>query len=150
MRADDSCPWRRLHLWLGLGVVVVFLASGQVMRLREPPVADLEMELRMLFRSRHIYILMTGLVNVALGLGGALPASLWWRRIAVVGSVLVALAPLLAVAAFLFEAELFAAPGPLAILAVEAVFAGVLLRVLAAVLARRQTDGGEGGDTTRR
>lgn len=129
-----AVPWGGLHRWLGLATVVVFLATGLYMRWREPPVAELEMGLRMLFRSRHIYILMAGLVNLGLGLHLVPPAGRGPRRLPSLGSALLALAPPLAVAGFFHEGEVLAVPGPLAALAIYALFGGTLLHGLAAVV----------------
>jgi len=59
---------RRIHFWTALLAVVVFLVSGQFMRHHNPALSTLPDGLRMVFRSRHIYILASGLVNLMLGL----------------------------------------------------------------------------------
>lgn len=48
---------RTTHLVVGAITVVAFLITGQIMSLHEPPVAGMEWADRLLFRSRHIYIL---------------------------------------------------------------------------------------------
>ena len=59
---------RRFHLIVGMAVVVVFLLTGLWMRRHEPPMNTLSDAMRLMHRSRHIYILASGLVNLMLGL----------------------------------------------------------------------------------
>ena len=65
---------RKAHLVVGAVTAFAFLITGMIMRLHEPPVASMEWAERLLFRSRHIYILCAGLVNLAIGalFGGVL------------------------------------------------------------------------------
>jgi hypothetical protein len=59
---------RRIHLAAGLVTVAAFLITGQIMRHHHPPMDTLSDSTRLLFRSRHIYLLASGLVNLMLGL----------------------------------------------------------------------------------
>ncbi len=59
---------RRVHLWLGLLGMLAFLLTGQVMKRHEPPLAEYDSALRLLYRSRHIYLMFAASTNVALGL----------------------------------------------------------------------------------
>jgi hypothetical protein len=94
---------RRLHLVLGILTLLAFLTTGQIMRLHQPPLSTLTDATRLLYRSRHIYILGAGLVNLMLGLY-LQPAFPGWRRITqTVGSALVLLAPVLLVLGFATE-----------------------------------------------
>jgi hypothetical protein len=54
---------RKLHLIAGLLGVLVFVLSGQAMRLHKPAIRSLEDAQRMMYVSRHIYILGSALVN---------------------------------------------------------------------------------------
>ena len=58
---------------------------------------------RMMFRSRHIYILLSGLVNLAVGTYFVRRAGGWRRTLQAIGSILVLSAPLLLLAAFFTE-----------------------------------------------
>ncbi|HTT07495.1 MAG TPA: hypothetical protein VMH34_01715 [Gammaproteobacteria bacterium] len=113
-----------LHRWFGLATLVLFMFTGQIMIHHQPPVADMEMPLRLLFRSRHIYVLLGGLVNLLVGLRYVLPAA-GWRRIAALSASGLALssAPLLG-AAFFAEAAGTGRPGPLSPLGLVAAFLG--------------------------
>lgn len=59
---------RRFHLLTGILMVLAFLATGQFMEHHNPPLDSLSDATRLLYRSRHIYILASGLVNLMLGL----------------------------------------------------------------------------------
>jgi hypothetical protein len=94
---------RRLHLVFGLIALVTFAATGRVMRTHTPPLHDLGDNVRLIYRSRHIYLLAGGVVNVLLGIYLA-PARTVRGRIAQnVGSLLFLAAPVLLGAAFFVE-----------------------------------------------
>ncbi len=126
----------RLNRWLGLAAVVVFLATGQYMIRHRPPVDEMEQGLRLLYRSRHVYILFGGLLNLLLGLVPPVTAGGWRRAAAAAGALLVAAAPVLLVAAFYVDTGVIGQPSPLGLLGVEAAFGGCLLAA-AARLGRR-------------
>ena len=58
---------------------------------------------RMLFRSRHIYILLASLLNLSLGTYLKHQPPDWRRSLQLVGSVLITAATCVLVAAFLYE-----------------------------------------------
>jgi peptidoglycan/LPS O-acetylase OafA/YrhL len=80
---------RRLHLAVGIFSVAAFLITGQFMRHHTPPMTALSDSSRLMFRSRHIYILGAGLVNLALGLYLQRHSAGWRRVIQAAGSTLV-------------------------------------------------------------
>ena len=94
---------QRIHLAVGVLAVIAFLASGQFMRVHVPPVAVLEDGLRMMYRSRHIYLLGSGLVNLMLGLYLRAYAAGWRKGTQAAGSVLLVAAPFLLLLAFIKE-----------------------------------------------
>lgn len=96
---------RRLHLAVGLFTVVAFLATGQFMRHHTPPMATLSDSARLMFRSRHIYILAGGLVNLVLGLYLQRQARGWRRIVQAAGSALLIASPALLILAFIIEPE---------------------------------------------
>jgi hypothetical protein len=59
---------RGLHLIIGVLGVVAFLLIGQVMGHHHPRMVESSAEVRMMYVSRHIYLLGAALVNVVLGL----------------------------------------------------------------------------------
>src|ERR1044072_3984960 len=58
---------KRLHLWIGAITLFIFLLTGQYMDYLEVRTNALGETARVMFRSRHIYLLLAGLVNVGLG-----------------------------------------------------------------------------------
>jgi hypothetical protein len=94
---------RRLHLIAGLTTIVAFAVTGQIMAHHQPPLSTLPPETRLMFRSRHIYVLAGGLVNTMLGVYVRLQRPGWRRRVQILGSALLILAPVLLVAAFAME-----------------------------------------------
>jgi len=80
---------RRVHLVIGIVAVVAFLLSGQVMGHHHPHMEQLSAELRMMYVSRHIYLLAAALVNTVLGLYLQMHPSSWRRGLQLVGSMLI-------------------------------------------------------------
>ena len=90
---------RKLHLAVGILTVVIFIVTGQIMHFHQPPLKTLSDAERLMFRSRHIYILASGLVNLILGLYLQTWES-WRGSVQRIGSVLLVGSPLLLVPAF--------------------------------------------------
>src|SRR5215469_3228575 len=102
---DSQKAMRKLHLAAGLLGILVFVLSGQAMRLHKPPVRSLADGQRMMFLSRHIYILGSALVNLTLGLYLRLENRGWQRNLQVAGSLLILLSLVLLTLAFVDEQE---------------------------------------------
>lgn len=119
-----------LHQIVGLSFVVVFLLTGQYMDFRQPPVSELDEGARMMFRSRHLYVLLAGLVNLALGIYLSGRRARWRRALQAAGSALVVAAPLLLLAAFFREPGREGLPREFTLPAMNALLAGVLLHFL--------------------
>jgi hypothetical protein len=83
--------------------ILVFVVSGQAMRLHKPPIRSLEGGQRMMFLSRHIYILGSALVNLMLGLYLKLESGGWRKNVQVAGSSLILLSLALLTLAFVDE-----------------------------------------------
>ena len=94
---------KRLHLWVGAVALFLFLLSGQYMDYLEVRDNALGETARVMFRSRHIYLLLAGLVNLGLGAYFSHRGRGWRRRSQLLGSALVVVAPALMVAAFFAE-----------------------------------------------
>jgi len=94
---------RRIHLIIGLFGVIGFLLTGQVMKHHHPRMEDLSAEVRMMYVSRHIYLLGASLVNVVLGLYLHVYPRGWRRVLQKIGSVLILLSPLSLLIAFIAE-----------------------------------------------
>jgi drug/metabolite transporter (DMT)-like permease len=125
---------KRLHLTFGVLVVIVFLLTGQYMDFQHPKVRELTDEgTRMMFRSRHIYLLLAGLVNLGLGVYFTYHKASWRRTLQIAGSVFILLAPLLMTAAFFYEPRLQGLKRTFTQPAVVALFAGVFLHLFSGI-----------------
>lgn len=118
------------HLVVGGTAVVAFLITGQIMGRHDPPLEAMEWGERLLFRSRHIYLLCAGLVNVAIGIHYALPERVSRRAGAIVGSLLVLASAVLLFFAFFAEPMAGRWPGALSRFGLISLFGGVLLYTL--------------------
>jgi hypothetical protein len=131
---------RTAHLVVGAITVGAFLVTGLVMYGHEPPLSTLGWSDRLLFRSRHIYILAAGLVNLALGLRYALPEGAGRRGAAIAGSLLALASTVLLFFAFFAEPMAGREPGLLSAWGLYALFGGVMLQSAANLRhARRAT-----------
>jgi hypothetical protein len=124
-----------LSVW---SVVVVFLLTGQYMEFHNPKMPELDDGTRMMFRSRHIYILLTGLINVGIGAyftnrDGLLRRALQWA-----GSILILIPPFVLIAAFFREPTLAGLQGSLTQPAIIATFVGTLLHLFSGARKRGQ------------
>ncbi|MCH6551358.1 MAG: hypothetical protein IH804_05005 [Planctomycetes bacterium] len=93
----------KVHRRVGVATVVVFLLTGLYMRLRFPGLYDHNQVVRFLFRANHIYLLASGLLNIAVGTYLALQPGGWRRNLQVAGSLLYLAAPALLLVAFFYE-----------------------------------------------
>jgi len=94
---------KRLHLIIGITVIVIFILTGQYMEYVHNRI--LPDGTRMLYRSRHIYLLLSGLLNLILGIY-VVPQSHGWRRsIQIVGTILILLSPALLLAGFFSDPQ---------------------------------------------
>ena len=90
---------RKLHLLTGILTITIFLVTGQIMSHHQPAMRMLSDSQRLLFRSRHLYILASGLVNLMIGL--YLQTWNGWRAaMQRFGSGLLILSPIFLVLAF--------------------------------------------------
>ena len=93
----------RAHLIFGIVVFVVFLVTGQFMEASFPENDAISQEFRLLMRSRHIYILLSALLHLLLGVYFQ-PVSQGWRKhLQTAGSGFLAVGSLLLVSAFFYE-----------------------------------------------
>lgn len=91
------------HLIFGIVLFVVFLVTGRFMRADFPDKDIIPQELRLLMRSRHIYILLSSLIHILLGLYLQMHENFWRKYLQMFGSILLFSASLLLVWAFVFE-----------------------------------------------
>ncbi|HJQ26001.1 MAG TPA: hypothetical protein VKA60_18935 [Blastocatellia bacterium] len=124
---------KRLHLVVGVLTLIVFILTGQYLRRAYPNMTGVDDGLRMLLRSRHLYIMLAGAVNTALGLYLTGQAPGWRTLVQRTGSVLLLIAPVLLIVGFFVEAPRGQLDRPLAPFGLYAVFGGIVLHLLSAV-----------------
>lgn len=126
---------RQLHRLAGAAALLLFLGTGLIMHYRYDHLRGMSDTTRLLFRSTHIYLLFTALLNGALGLYFSPAQQPVARRLQVAGSLLLLTAPLLALAAFLSEPFLGGLLRPWSRPAVFAALGGVVFHWLATLRA---------------
>lgn len=94
---------QRFHMIFGGAAFVLFLITGQLMIAHFPEKESMDQALRLLTRSRHIYILFSALLHLALGIYFKWSSINWLRRIQTAGSILLTLGTVLLSAAFFVE-----------------------------------------------
>lgn len=97
---------KRFHLIFGFAVILIFLLTGQYMDKFLQHLVDMPDGPRLLYRSRHIYILMSGLLNLGIGTYFKYGATRQLKLLQVLGSALILIATVLFVFAFFTEARL--------------------------------------------
>jgi peptidoglycan/LPS O-acetylase OafA/YrhL len=91
--------WQRAHWITGTAALVIFVLTGAYMRwVRVPHVPQLDDVTRAVYRSRHLFLLLSAGLNLAFALAPSAK-----RRSQQVVSVLVLAAPALFLAAFAVE-----------------------------------------------
>lgn len=85
---------------------------------------------RMMFRSRHIYILLAGLINLGVGVYFTDWRERWRRILQLAGSGFLLIAPLLMIGAFFYEPTLKGMQRTLTLPALIALIIGVVLHLL--------------------
>lgn len=88
--------WSRTHWVVGLLTLLIFPLTGQYMR-HVVGVSHLDSVSRLLFRSRHLFLLLAGVANIALS------NSQPFHRAQRVASVLILVAPFFLIAAFFID-----------------------------------------------
>lgn len=125
---------RRAHLIFGLAALVVFLFTGAYMDAQSPPVRERDDATRMMFRSRHIYVLLAGLCNVPLGIYLRPAGAAWRRAMQRLGSAFILTATALLVGAFFYEPWHTGLPRTLTLPAIVLLLAGTLAHLSSAPL----------------
>ena len=116
--------WPRTHWWVGTVTLVLFVLSGAYMRW-VAHVPDLEDLTRALFRSRHLFLMLSALVNLALS---ANPPPV--RRLHRVIATLALVAPIFLLMAFWREPAQGIEAGPWSQVGLYLSFAAAALLVI--------------------
>jgi len=94
---------RWVHLAIGIICFFVFTTTGSYMRADFPDKDAIPQEFRILMRSRHIYILFSALIHLALGIYFQLRPERWKKIVQVAGSIVLLISTVYLVRAFVVE-----------------------------------------------
>ena len=92
-----------LHLIFGILVFIVFVTTGKYMRIDFPDKDIIPQDLRLLMRSRHIYILFSALIHMMLGVYLQMRPQIWRKSLQYFGSFLLAVSSGLLLWGFIYE-----------------------------------------------
>lgn len=137
---------RRFHLIFGIVVLIVFILTGQYMDRYHDHLRGMPDLPRMLYRSRHIYLLLAGLLHV--GIGSYFQTRLHgWRNIMqIAGSLLITLATMFLIAAFFYEPLHPGYVTPFSRWGIYSIVAGTLFHLLSQYDSRSSSAPGQDGN----
>jgi glucan phosphoethanolaminetransferase (alkaline phosphatase superfamily) len=127
-----------LHIIFGVALLIVFLFTGQYMHRYLHHLVGMPDGPRLLYRTRHIFILLSGLLNVGMGIYLVQRAQLWRQILQWLGSILIILASLLFILAFFYDTTRGDLQAPLSHWGMYAIAAGTLLHVFGSLWKRRE------------
>jgi magnesium-transporting ATPase (P-type) len=130
---------KRIHLFFGVSLFVVFVLTGQYMDKFLNHLQGMADGPRMLYRSRHIYILLAALINIGLGTYLSYQTESWRRVLQIVGSFFVVLASAVVIVAFFYEPRLGTLQTPITGRVMYALAGGTLLHMFSSLGQREKT-----------
>ena len=101
--AQSQREMKWVHLIFGLLLFFVFTTTGSYMNADFPDKEAMSQELRVLMRSRHIYILFSALIPLVLGVYLTMHAETWRRIVQSAGSAVLVVSSVYLVRAFITE-----------------------------------------------
>jgi hypothetical protein len=119
--------WRSVHLVVGIAGVIAFLVTGQYMQWAHNGLQGMADGPRIFFRSAHIYLLWTSLLNLVLGRYLIRVQQPVRRYVQALGSLAVVTGPFLLCLSFFVEQHNPGLLRPVGQLAIYLALAGVLL-----------------------
>ena len=121
---------KKIHLIFGAFVVLAFLLTGQYMDKFYHHLEGFPDGPRLLYRTRHIFILLAGLLNLGIGAYFTYRIETCRRTVQLVGSLLIFAASLLFIIAFFYEPHLNDLHTPLSHWGTYTIATGALLHVI--------------------
>jgi hypothetical protein len=121
----------------GVAVFIVFLLTGQYMDRYFHHLVGMPDGPRLLYRTRHIFILFSGLLNVGVGAYLVHRPELWQRILQLIGSILITLASLLLILAFFYDTTRGDLRAPLSHWGIYAIAVGTLFHLFGSLRERR-------------
>lgn len=127
---------KKTHLIFGVLVVLTFLLTGQYMDKFYNHLHGLPDAPRLLYRTRHIFILLAGLLNLGIGAYFTYRIETWQRALQLLGSLFIFTASFLFVIAFFYEPNLHDLHTPLSHWGTYTIATGTVLHVISAARTR--------------
>jgi ABC-type transport system involved in cytochrome c biogenesis permease subunit len=128
---------KRAHFTVGWLTLAAFAASGVYLRVKAPSIYLGDEVSHMMFRANHIYILMAGIANVAIGRYVVEAKDVRARWMQSMGMGLMLASSALFIYAFTLEPMLGSMERPRTTLAVFLLAGGTLLHVLSGILDKK-------------
>ena len=123
---------RRLHVTFGVLVVIAFLLTGQYMDKFYNHLAGMADGPRLLYRTRHIFILLSGLLHLGIGTYFVYRRERWRWILQLLGSLMITASSILFIVAFFQEPRLVDLHTPLTHKATYLIAVGTLLHLFSA------------------
>jgi hypothetical protein len=124
---------KKAHLIFGALIVVAFLLTGQYMDKYYNHLDGMPDGPRLLYRTRHIFILLAGLLNLGIGAYFTYRIQPWRRTLQLLGSLLIFVASFLFLIAFFYEPNLGDLKTPLSHWGTYTIAAGAVFHVVSGV-----------------
>ena len=124
---------KKAHLIFGVLIVVGFLLTGQYMDKFHNHLVGIADGPRLLYRTRHIFILLAGLLNLGIGAYFTDRLQPWRRTMQLLGSLLIFVASLLFLIAFFYEPGLRDLHTPFSHWGTYTIATGAVLHVVSGV-----------------
>ena len=121
---------KKAHLIFGVLIVVGFLLTGQYMDKYYNHLDGMADGPRLLYRTRHIFILLAGLLNLGIGAYFTYRIQPWRRTLQLLGSLLIFVASFLFLIAFFYEPNLSDLHTPLSHWGTYTIAAGAVFHVV--------------------
>lgn len=137
-RVNHEARMKWAHLIFGIVLFVIFTITGQYMRADFPDKEAIPQELRLLMRSRHIYILFSAFVHIALGVYLKLRQPAWQRVVQYAGSGVLFVSSILLVWAFVAETYSYGKFSDISRFGIYASLAGVALHLIGGISQNRE------------
>jgi hypothetical protein len=128
---------KRFHLVFGLLLFIGFVLTGQYMDKLHDHLRGMNDGPRMLYRSRHIYILLAAMLHLGIGAYFSYQLDTLRRTLQLAGSLLITIASVLFVYAFFVEPNLTNLYTPYSRKGIFMIVGGTLLHVIANVKAKQ-------------
>jgi magnesium-transporting ATPase (P-type) len=128
------------HLIFGVLLFVVFAVTGKFMRVDFPDKDVIPQDLRLLMRSRHIYILLSSLIHICLGVYVQMRPHFWQKSLQIFASALLFAGSVLFVWAFVYETYTTKMFSEVSRFALYATLGGTVFHLLGGFRLKSKTD----------